>query len=73
MAGEAEGDGVTALPMGRIASFYYLKHTTMAFLRQHLGPGMDLKVPSRRLLMEFPPTSATEMWLTVEHAVLRTP
>ncbi len=49
MASEAEGDSVTALPMGRIASFYYLKYTTMAFLRQHLGPGMDLKVPMIRL------------------------
>ena len=46
MATAAEGDSVTALPMGRIASFYYLKYTTMAFLRQHLGPNMDLKVPS---------------------------
>ena len=46
---EAEGDSVMALPMGRIASFYYLKYTTMAFLRQHLGPGMDLKVPSSNI------------------------
>ena len=48
VATAAEGDSVTALPMGRIASFYYLKYTTMAFLRQHLGPDMDLKVPFSR-------------------------
>jgi hypothetical protein len=30
--------------MGHIASFFYLKYTTMAFFRQHLGPAMDLKV-----------------------------
>ena len=39
-----EGDVVAATPMGHIASFFYLKYTTMAFFRQHMGPGMDLKV-----------------------------
>jgi Sec63 Brl domain len=39
-----EGDGVEALPMGRIASFYYLKHKTMAFFRKHLNANMDAEV-----------------------------
>ena len=73
VASEAEGDSVTALPMGRIASFYYLKYTTMAFLRQHLGPGMDLKVPSHRPCIKVPQTSDPICGREVEHAVLRTP
>ena len=44
VATAAEGDVVTATPMGHIASFFYLKYTTMAFLRQYMGPAMDLQV-----------------------------
>jgi hypothetical protein len=30
--------------MGRIASFYYMKHQTMATFAQQLRPGMDVRV-----------------------------
>lgn len=30
--------------MGRIASFYYMRHQTMAIFAQELGPGMDVRV-----------------------------
>ena len=32
------------LTMGRIASFYYMKHQTMATFAQQLRPGMDVRV-----------------------------
>ena len=32
------------LAMGRIASFYYMRHQTMATFAQALGPGMDVQV-----------------------------
>lgn len=32
------------LTMGRIASFYYMRHQTMATFAQHLGPGMNVQV-----------------------------
>lgn len=38
-----EGE-VAPTPAGRIASVYYLQHTTMAFFAQCLGPDMHLKV-----------------------------
>lgn len=38
-----EGE-VATTAAGRIASVYYLQHTTMAFFAQRLGPDMDLKV-----------------------------
>ena len=41
--GETE-DTVSMLPAGRIASFYYLKYTTMGFFREVLGPHMDMQV-----------------------------
>ena len=41
--GENE-DTVSMLPAGRIASFYYLKYTTMGFFRDTLGPNMDMRV-----------------------------
>ena len=47
MATGEEEDTVAAPPMGRIASFYYLKYTTMGFFSQYLGPSMSLQVRSR--------------------------
>ena len=41
--GEKE-DTVSMLPAGRIASFYYLKYTSMGWFREQLGPGMDMQV-----------------------------
>ena len=38
-----EEGGVACLTPGRIASFYYLKHETMAEFTRGLGPGMDVK------------------------------
>lgn len=39
---EAEGGGVEATPAGRIASFYYLDHHTMAMFAYGLRAGMGL-------------------------------
>lgn len=39
-----------SLAMGRIASFYYMRHQTMATFAQALGPGMDVQV---RFLLRF--------------------
>ena len=41
-----ETGGVQGLTMGRIASFYYMKHQTMATFAQQLRPGMDVRVRS---------------------------
>ena len=43
---------MAGLAMGRIASFYYLRHQTMAVFAQQLGPGMDVQVrrPAARVL-----------------------
>lgn len=40
----AEDGGVTSCTLGRIASYYYMRHQTMAIFVRHLGPGMDLQV-----------------------------
>ena len=39
-----ETGAVQGLTMGRIASFYYMRHTTMATFAQQLRPGMDVQV-----------------------------
>ncbi len=39
---------VECLTMGRIASFYYMRHQTMAIFAQELGPGMDVRVRAGR-------------------------
>lgn len=41
--GEGDDDegAVRPTPLGRIASFYYLQHSTMAQLSGAMGPGMD--------------------------------
>lgn len=39
-----ETGAVQPLAMGRIASFYYMRHQTMATFAQALGPGMDVQV-----------------------------
>lgn len=41
---DEETGEVAGLAMGRIASFYYLRHQTMAVFAQQLGPGMDVQV-----------------------------
>ncbi|KAL4525728.1 hypothetical protein Ndes2526B_g09336 [Nannochloris sp. 'desiccata'] len=40
---ELNQGGVECLTPGRIASFYYLKHATMAAFAQGLGPGMQVQ------------------------------
>ena len=41
---DEETGAVQTLAMGRIASFYYMRHQTMATFAQALGPGMDVQV-----------------------------
>lgn len=41
-AGEDEEGRVAPTPVGRIASFYYLDHTTMAVFARGLGPDLDV-------------------------------
>lgn len=41
---DEETGAVQPLAMGRIASFYYMRHQTMATFAQALGPGMDVQV-----------------------------
>ncbi|KAL4422681.1 hypothetical protein ABPG75_008878 [Micractinium tetrahymenae] len=40
---DEETGAVQCLTMGRIASFYYMRHQTMATFAQQLGPGMDVR------------------------------
>ncbi|PRW32956.1 activating signal cointegrator 1 complex subunit 3 isoform B [Chlorella sorokiniana] len=40
---DEETGAVQSLAMGRIASFYYMRHQTMATFAQALGPGMDVQ------------------------------
>lgn len=41
--GIGENDEIDSLTMGRICSFYYLKHQTMGLFATMLKPEMDLK------------------------------
>lgn len=56
--GVGENDEIDSLTMGRICSFYYLKHQTMGLFASMLKPEMDLKqvlwhsphsLPARRM------------------------
>jgi hypothetical protein len=39
-----EDGGVESCTLGRIASYYYMRHQTMAIFALHVGPGMDIQV-----------------------------
>ena len=41
--GDSEEDSVTPTAVGRIASFYYLDHTTLDKFTRGLGPDLDVE------------------------------
>ena len=43
LGGDEDEGSVQVTPLGRIASFYYLQHTTMRQLAHSMGPGMDVQ------------------------------
>lgn len=65
--GIGEDDEIDSLTMGRICSFYYLKHQTMGLFATMLKPEMNLKQVCAT--QPFPSSAVSLQHLCVLHAV----
>jgi hypothetical protein len=58
---EGVASSVRALMLGRVASFYYLKHATMGHLSRALGPGMALPAVRPHARLAAPTAASTSL------------